>query len=240
MPITSKPRWSELAFSDDEDEQPWKKHRSNETLSNSPPLHADSYIATPSQSFDGYLTDQFGSAVTLSNNGVQPSHGSLASNSSAHRQSNVGGDITDLQRGTTQAWAPESESSNLQYSQHPPGVFQSTLFWYPEGCHQQSSASVVGLVPNSHTPVAAATCIAGGVVDKEWPHRHEKRKRIVSEIKASPKHNYDAISSLKSRGLLTLEGPGTPDAYDSGMSKRKWEEKVKHWKDFLKHMEPFL
>jgi hypothetical protein len=236
-----KPRWADLQDSepedsDDEEKQPSKRRcrediRSNGDLPESPPLHADSYIATPSQSFDGWLPNSFGNAMTLSDNGVQPSDVSLASNCSASgRQPDVNGNMIDLQRSTTQARAPQSEPSGLQYPQHPPGVLQqNTLFLEP-----------LAQASNIHAPAAAATCITGGVVDGEWPRRHEKRKRIVSSLKASPEFGYDVISSLRSRDQLPWEGPRTPDAFDSSISKRDWEHQVKNFKDFHRQMTIFL
>lgn len=73
-----------------------------------------------------------------------------------------------------------------------------------------------------------------GEADDEWPRRHEKRKRIVLSVKTSPE--YGVMSSLMAEGKLETMPPSTPNAYDPDVSKRKWEESVKMWRDELRQI----
>jgi hypothetical protein len=90
-------------------------------------------------------------------------------------------------------------------------------------------------VPGVATPSrnVSSTSVLGGAED-EWPRRHEKRKRIVLTVKTSPE--YRVMVDLRAEGKLQIVPPSTPNAYDPDISKRKWEESVKVWRDELRQL----
>jgi hypothetical protein len=90
----------------------------------------------------------------------------------------------------------------------------------------------VGSVATPSRIVSMASVL--GEADDEWPRRHEKRKRIVLSVKTSPE--YGVMASLMAEGKLQTIPPNTPNAYDPDISKRKWEESVKLWRDELRQI----
>ena len=57
-----------------------------------------------------------------------------------------------------------------------------------------------------------------------WQRRTFKRLQAVSAIKASPEYDYPGNAMR----------PQTPDPYDRGVSKRRWEKGVMHWRRALR------
>jgi hypothetical protein len=63
--------------------------------------------------------------------------------------------------------------------------------------------------------------------------RHEKRKRYVAAIMKTP--GFKAYCASMDRGeARALRVPATPDASDSSLSKRQWEEVCRRWRTGLK------
>lgn len=58
-----------------------------------------------------------------------------------------------------------------------------------------------------------------------WQRRTFKRLLAVTAIKASPEYDYPGNAELR---------PQTPDPYDRGVSKRRWEKSVMHWRHALR------
>jgi hypothetical protein len=237
--------WADLEDSDEEEQRSAKKlcawdiRSSKEDLDIDPLaelLRTDSYTNAASRSFDESLSCLFGNSTVVSDECAKQGGADLQGSAAlADHQPSVARKAVDLQRSSTLAWEAAMEPEMV----FTPMCKQATTSW------NQSNETRSPVALNSAARSQQGSCkdveryqsIASIEDDDEWQRRFEKRKRIVDSIKTTREYGY--MSDLRSRGELGSQAPSTPRAFDRSISKRKWEEGIKLWKDDLRQLTPF-